>query len=233
MKKLLLLFVTAALAVTAHARELTFWIGDEKIAPDSEIVFTDTTLTNLGAGMQLLEYKPKLYVSSDIYTSKLMVKATCTSGQNIQLCCGGNCVAGTSVTKDGLKVNSNVKLALDFDYVEMPWNGSTLPAVKATIEAQDAAYPDTRIAFNITMDPNLASIKSVEAVKPVVLTQAGIEYYVPAGGTLQLFSITGTSVLKAAVQGSGVIETSSLSRGVYVYTLATASGNLTGKIIVK
>lgn len=236
MKKLLLLFASSALCLCAQAKELTFWDGDKKIEPNAEITYGGYELTDMGGGFSELKYAPDLYISSDLFTSTLNVTVTCLSGHNLQICCGGQCIAATPDKpgeKTNLKVQSNQKLPLDFDYVQFPYTGGEMPVVKAKIEAQDGKNEATHIAFTITMDPKTGAVKSVETVQPVSVANGRLEYSLPGNGTIELFAITGRSVLKANVHGSGTVDTSDLARGVYVYTLTTASGNRSGKFIVK
>lgn len=232
MKKLLLILASAAAAMTAQARELTFWLGDEKIEPGSSIEFTKPEVTDLG-GVDQLMFAPELYISSDIYSSKIKVTAVCTTGQTFQMCCGGQCSNGTTVVKENVKVQTGQKLPLEFEYVEFPWMGGEYPTIVTEFEAQDGSYENTNIKFVLTMGPDGASVEAVEVDAPVRITSAGIVYNLPAGGTIELFSITGSRALKASLHGSGTLDTTSLKRGVYVYTLATPSLSRTGKLVVK
>ena len=217
------------MALTAQARELTFWIGDQKITPGSTL---ESNKYELIGGL-MLQMDPQLYISSDIYTSKATITANCTSGQSIQMCCKGSCESGKTVTKEGVKIQTNEKLPLEFEYFEQtPFSGE-LPTIVTEFTAQDGTYENTRISFILYMGKEGCYAKAVEADNPIMLVPGGIAYNLPEGGTVELFSITGSSVLKAAVHGIGLLDTSSLGRGVYVYSVSAPSLSRTGKVVVK
>ncbi|MDE5727245.1 MAG: hypothetical protein K2H94_03850 [Duncaniella sp.] len=88
MKQLYALLLIALLGGTVSARELTFYMGDQKITPGSTVYFSDIKVQELGGGMKMLTYDPSLFLTTDIYSSKIQVVAECTSGQTIQMCCG-------------------------------------------------------------------------------------------------------------------------------------------------
>ncbi|MDE6178557.1 MAG: T9SS type A sorting domain-containing protein [Duncaniella sp.] len=234
MKQLYALLLIALLGGTVSARELTFYMGDQKITPGSTVYFSDIKVQELGGGMKMLTYDPSLFLTTDIYSSKIQVVAECTSGQTIQMCCGALCESGTTVTKNNVKIQTGDMLPLQFEYMNSTFTGEEYPVVTATIKAMDTAYPETLVTFNIVMGPNVSSLSKVEAAKSVRYTQAGLEYNVNGQAAISLYSITGTQVLAAKVNGSGTVDTHSLRPGVYIYTVTATDGNRsTGKIHVR
>lgn len=233
MKQFYALLLIILLGGSVSARELTFYQGDQKITPGSTIYFSDYQVLENG-GMKTLIYNPNLFLTTDIYSSKIQVVAECTSGHIIQMCCGGQCEAGPTVTKNNVKIQTGAKQALDFEYKNAPFTGEEYPVVIATIKAMDTAYPETLVTFNIVMGPNVSSLSKVEAAKSIRYTQAGLEYNVNGQANISLYSITGTQVLAAKVNGSGIVDTHSLRPGVYIYTVTATDGNRsTGKIHVR
>lgn len=149
MKKFYLSIMAGLLALSAGARELTFYNGNDPIAPGSKVEFEAIEVEDYGDYKEV-RMAPKLYVSSDIFTTDLTVTATCTSGQTIQLCLGGRCQAGETVTKT-VKAATNEKVALDFDYIAELDADEEIPVVTTTIEAQDGTHAETHISFTIVM----------------------------------------------------------------------------------
>lgn len=229
MKKPLLFLAAALVAFSASAREFTFWLGDQQITPGQTIEFNDYELV----GGALLQMKPNLMVSSDIYTSKAIVTADCTSGQSIQMCCGGQCSSGTTVVKENVKIQTGQKVALDYEYLETKPFSGTLPTIVTEFSVRDAAYEGTETGFVLYMGPEGCYVSAVDADSPVAVTPAGLRYNLPNGGTVEIFSITGASVLKTTVKGSGLVETAQLSRGVYIYTVSAPGCSRSGKMVVK
>ena len=117
MKKLYFLMAALLVGGISQARELTFYFGNDVVEPNSTVVLKEVVMA------------PPLYVSSDIYTKDLKITATCTSGQEIQLCAGGNCMTGPTVTKEGIKVQPDQKLALDLEYIAQMPVDETAPRV--------------------------------------------------------------------------------------------------------
>lgn len=170
MKKIL---IAAAMlcAMTASARELTFYIGDTPIENGSTIEFSDFKVETYDDGYRGVTMAPELFVSSDIFTEKVSITAECTSGQTIQLCAGGNCMAGTKVTKNNVTLKTDTKLPLMFDYVNNDIEpGAEVPKVTAVISAQDGDFADTFKSFTIVMAEKAALGNVSVDVTPV-------EYY--------------------------------------------------------
>lgn len=225
MKKLYLTLLAAAVCMTAQARELTFYIGDTEITDGQTINFTDIELTERG-GAYMLTMAPELYVSSDIFTSKLTITATCTSGETIQMCAGGNCETGTTVTKNGIVVQPNTKLPLEFEYITRGFDISNpIPVVTATIEAQDGTYTATHKSFTIVMSDN-ASLTLIENRNDIRCVNGAIEYTLDSAAPFALYNIDGLLVTRQQLSGHGTISTAGLPTGVYVYTLGDRSGKL-------
>ncbi len=227
MKKFYLLLAGLAVAGMSQARELTFWYGDQKIEPNSTIHFDEISQTPAGTVME-----PELYISSDIFTNKATISATSTSGQSIQMCAGGNCEQGVSVTKKDVTLRANQKLDLEFEYVHS--GTGEVPTVIVTFEAQDGAYTSTNISYTLVMNGENSSLTLIENKKALRYTSAGLEYNLDGNGVIALYDITGRQVLNVAAEGQGTINTHALRTGLYIYSLRTDKGNkTTGKIYVK
>lgn len=226
MNKLYLAICGVALAFTAQARQLSFYIDDTPITSGSTIEFTDVIVDDYGTAMDVT-MAPNLYVSTDLFTNELTVKATCTSGEMISMCAGGNCSSGTTVTKEGVTVQTGEKLPLRFEYMATELDsGTEIPTVTTLIEAEVAGDAGTHIEFVIVMGPEGASVVEIERAQSVVVTSAGLVYNLDAPATLTLYNMCGNRVLEAGLSGSGVLNTGNLARGLYIYSLGGKSGKL-------
>lgn len=228
MKKLYISLFSALIAFGASARELTFYLGDTKIAKDANIEYNDITIDTTD-GFQAVAMEPKLYLSSDIFSANIEVKATCTSGQEIQICAGGECTPGTTVTKDKVKIQTNEKLDLEFHYRVDLGMDEEVPTVTTIFEAKDTKYPDaTYTSFTLIMGKT-AGVQVIENNTDITVTPAGLVYTLNVPTTLAIYDITGKQALNTQLQGTGVVDTSSLVKGIYIYR----AGNTSGKFIVK
>lgn len=227
MKKLYAIMLGLALGLSAQARELTFYLGDEVIAPASEIEFNDITVEDMGA-FSIVTMAPDLYISSDIYTSELNITATCTSGQTVQMCAGGACKSGQVVKKENVKVQAGAKLPLRFDFETELGPGEPIPNVVTLLEAQDGDFEQTHKQFVITMGQK-GSVETIELPAGVRVLDGALAYELSAPARLTLYNAAGACVLDATLDGCGTISTAHLAKGIYVYAL----GKTTGKIFIK
>lgn len=234
MKHLYALLLVILVGGSASARELAFYQGDKKLTSGETLYFADIKVEDIGGGYKMLTYDPNLSLTTDIYSSKIQVTATCTSGQTIQMCCGAQCESGTTVVKNNVKIQTGAMLPLQFEYINYEFQGDDYPVVTTTIKAVDTAYPDTEITLNVVMGPNVSSLAKIEAAKSVRYTHAGLEYNLDGQANISVYSITGTQVIAAKVNGSGTLDTHSLRPGIYIYSVTNADGNrTTGKIHVR
>lgn len=226
MKKFLLLLAAAAVYCSAGAVELTFWLGSQKIAPGQTVQFNDITVETYDSWKEVA-MKPDLYISSDSYLEAVKITADCTSGQMIQMCCGKNCTAGVSVTKDDLTLTGSQKLALQFDYINNDMDlDQAIPTVVTVFEAEDGNYPDSKVTFVLEMNKQSAALSVIEANSAVKAVAGGLSYKAAEAGMLSVYSITGMTVFNANVSGEGTVK---LPRGLYVYSF----GGRTGKIYIR
>lgn len=224
MKKFFLIAAAALIfSVGAQARTLTFYIGSKPITSGETIPFEDFVVENYGDYKEVM-MKPELFITTDIYTSKLMVSAKCTSGESIQMCAGGACERGTTVTKNGIRIQTNEMLPLIFDYIVELDLDQEIPTVVTEFEAQDGDYKETHITFTLIMGKD-AGITLIEHNHNLRGIRGGVAYDVESETALQLFTIEGVRVLDATVNGTGSLNLG-LNPGIYVYTLGAQSGKL-------
>ncbi len=227
MKKFYLLLCAAALGLTAQARQLTFYIGDQVITPGSTVEFSDILIEEEG-GVQYVTMAPSLSLGTDLYM-KVDIVADCTSGQTIQMCAGGACSTGTKVVKEGVAISTGAKVPLKFEYEDEFDSGVTIPDVTTSFSAVCPDYPETKIEFVLVMGSELNSLTVIETPAELKVVPGAIEYNVTSATEFSLYNAAGTCVLNTTLKGNGAVATDSLAAGIYVYAL----GAKTGKIYVK
>lgn len=125
MKKTLLILSALAASMAANA-ELNLYMGSQELVASQQYWFNDMTVNDEGNYVEV-KIDPKLSVRADKLTFDVQVTAECTSGQQIQMCCGGACEKNTKVVKSGLKVDANGSLNLDFEFTGEFDNASQIP----------------------------------------------------------------------------------------------------------
>lgn len=226
MKKFYITMLCLAAMTCAQAMELTFWLGDKKIEPGTTAEFTEVTVDDYGDYKEVF-MEPKIYLSSDIYSSSIKVTASCVSGQNIRLCCNGNCQTGKEVTKNDVTLRREERLDLQFEYIEELDAGVEVPTVVTRISAEDIYDEESRVDFVLVMGVEGASLNKVETGADVVVPVPGaVAYSVSATAPFAIYATDGTCAFESTVTGDGTVA---LQPGIYVYKL----GNISGKILVK
>ncbi|MDE6270286.1 MAG: hypothetical protein K2M12_05455 [Muribaculaceae bacterium] len=225
MKKLLLILTFMALVQYASAIELSFWLGNQKITPGETIKFTDIQVEEYDDWKEVT-MKPNIYLMSNIYSSEVKLTATCTSGQEIQVCTNGKCRKGATVTVDDFVLQTNQKFDIGFDYIYEFDLDEEIPTVVTTIEAEETSSPGSRVYFVIEMSEKSASITEVKASEWVMGIAGGVAFRAEAPTHLLVTNILGASVCNREVSGEGTLA---LPQGLYVYRF----GSKTGKIYVK
>lgn len=226
MKKFYTTLLAAAMILPIQARELTFYNGDTPIANGSTVYFNDIEVEKDG-GITIVYMEPALSIGTDLFAADIVVTATCTSGQTIQMCCGGLCSAGETVTKTGVTVQTDARLPLQFDYITELDEGQDIPTVTTVFEATCADGSVTPVKFTLVMtDP--AGVTSATAAESTLRSVAGaLEYDVEGSAEFTLSALDGSTVYNATLSGSGSIATGNLSPGIYVYSLGAKTGKIT------
>lgn len=233
MKKFYAICAALLAAASVNAQQLTFYIGGKAIEPNAKIYFNEMEKEAAGSSKVEVTMDPKLELGIDLYSSHINVKAECTSGQKIQMCAGGTCVSGTSVTKNDLKIQTNDKINLQFEYIGVLGVNDEIPTVVTNFEAWVTDEEADARKFTLVMNQQESSLMIIENNKAVEFTSAGLAYNVKGNATLSLFNALGQSAMKQNVHGNGVVSTSNLPRGLYFYTLRGNGVNQSGKIYIK
>ena len=224
MKKIYLSMLALLLCFgVAEARKLTFYIGQTAITSGETVSFEDIVVDDYGDYREVT-MAPELYLTTDIYSSKISITAKCTSGQSIQMCAGGACEMGTTVTKQNVTLQPNALLDLKFDYIVELEGDEAIPVVVTEFSAVDTAYPETAVSYTLVMGEK-GSVTLIENRADLVAVAGGVQYNVEQPTQLELVDIQGCKVTEATVNGYGFLPVDAPA-GVYVYTFGENSGKI-------
>ncbi len=240
MKKIYLLAACALMAGSISAKELSFQMGGKTLVPGETYGCSNVVLdTTWDTEYPDIAIDPHLFLVSDIAASDVTLTAECTSGQKIQVCAGGDCAKGTTVTKKDLVLQAGVPFATDFEYTDVTGkipaaDLNQLPVVVAEVTAMYGEDASTAVKVIIAMSTaeNLkeASVTVIKEDAALRVVEGGLVYNVDKASTIALYDMSGKRVMSANVRGEGQLSTAGLARGIYAYTI---SGGKSGKIFVK
>ncbi len=220
-KHLLLALALLPGALTANAA-IDMYMGEQKLDIDGTYTFNTITDYELGG----YKIDPGLYVISSEDT-EATITAACTSGQKIQMCCGGLCTIGTTVTKE-VELQADKKLNLEFEYLDMDLTDSAnMPKnITTTITVESIKAQSYTIVLNAD-GSGIAAV--VDGDRNVAYADGELVYNVSKPCNLTLCDTNGRIVLDAAVNGNGSMSLANIAKGIYIYRL----GQNAGKILVK
>lgn len=203
----------------ANAANITLYLDDKTVEPGSTTIFNDIETTDLG-GYYEVEMKPDFQMASDANVSGVTVVATCTTpGQQIQLCCGGQCEVGTSVTKQGISLSKGAKLPLEFHYMGDADTLDEIPTITATLAISYEGKTDN---YNVVMNDK-SGVSVVAADKDAFVSGRTLIYNVATPSAAVVYYANGAVAMSASVAGNGSLDLSNLPAGLYICRVGKTS----------
>ncbi len=227
MKRILASALVAMLAAAPlSARELRFFNGSTEVASGETVESSAFTVTPIGNGRVEVTFAPELFLWSDIFTNSITMTADCVSGQAIQFCPGGECVSGTSITKENITVTADQKLDIKYEYIAELEESEKIPTVVTELSAFDAKHTDVKTEMTIVMssDSGVAGIFVNDSSFKAIAGAVKYDFATPT--EVILYTLSGETLYTAVLEGTGTIDTSSLSTGLYLYKTGTKSGKI-------
>lgn len=232
MKKIYAFIAAAIVAGSASAQTVNFTRNNEVIENGSTFEFTDVKIedwSEYGLGY-VFKFDPEIYITTTADT-KVDVVAECTTGQTINLCCGGNCVNGKTVTKSDIQLTASKPLNTKFDYEGTVMDLANIPSLVSTDLTVYKAGTKTALT-SITVvfkygENGVAAVITND--KSFSFANGAINYTVEGNTNAALYNAEGKCVLNTEVNGQGSISTTGIPAGIYIYRL----GNKTGKIFIR
>lgn len=221
MKKFYFLAASALLATSLQAQDLTFYMGDKVIEPGTTVYSNEGEIES-----DFFQLDPHLSIVSATGGTIDYIKAECTSGVKVQMCCGGMCEMGETVTKTNIEAPAGEKVDLQFEAMGFE------AAPQDITTNISAAKGNEVVAFTIIMNYDEASVTIMKADETVRYNGSALLYNVNESSTITVYDAAGHKVMGAGVNGNGSIATDQLAKGVYLYNIRGAV-NKSGKILVK
>ncbi|MDE7181274.1 MAG: T9SS type A sorting domain-containing protein [Muribaculaceae bacterium] len=221
MKKIYALLACAAVALGTQAQNVKFFYQGHEIENGTTLVYSDQE-------EQGFDYvlAPAVTVVATA-SQQIKVVADCTTGQSIQLCIGGGCQSGTSVTSASFRANAGQSYDLEYEYFSPV---EITEIVSTDITVIDDLFGSTINKITLKFDPDAAGVKvTAVSAENVTVGNGALNYSVEAPTTLALYNTAGQEVYNATVREQGSVSTASYAPGIYIYRL----GSKTGKFVVK
>lgn len=228
MKKFYIILTALAATVSMQAGDLKFMLGDKTIAKGETVTFNE--IEDDGYGTFIIA--PDLAVIDTESTTAGVVVAECTSGQDIQMCAGGNCMRGKSITKTGLTFTANVRFPLQFEYSNFTAESAEdLPKnITVNFTAEDGLEGEASLV--VVLNGDNGAVGAVLGDKAEVrVAGRNLMYKVNGQCTLTLHNILGVRAMQTTLNGAGSVALNDLPKGIYVYTIQGGT-NISGKISI-
>lgn len=224
MKKFYTLLAASLFAVAANAATINFMQNGAVLPNNDEVSFDKGAVDPYGG----ITYNPEIFILSD-QSVTVNVKAISLTGQQIQMCCGGDCESGENVTKNDVKLVGGTPLETQFEYIYIPKEGVEKPSIVSALLAVELPEDPGEYVAQLTVmfDLKSNSVSVLEADTDVVYRNGSLEYNVDKAYEFAIYDTNGRMVYSAVVNGKGSIDTTSLADGGYIYRI----GNKAGKFL--
>lgn len=231
MKKIYAFIAGILVAGTAAAQTVNFTQNNNVIANGSTFEYNNAEIedwSDMGYGYEV-KFDPMIYISTTADVT-VDVEAVCTTGQSINLCCGGTCVGGTTVVKSGVQLSAETPVYTRFDYDQYFSDLSKVPATISTdLTVYKAGTKTALTAITVVFHYGNNSVTVITKDNAFSYANGAISYFVDGSAAAALYTTDGRCVLNTKVSGRGSISTTGIPAGVYIYRL----GSKTGKILIK
>lgn len=221
MKKFYTLLAASVFAVAANAVTISFVQNNVSLPFGEEITFNTGSVDMFGS----ITYNPGIYVLSDQDVT-VNVKAMCLTGQKIQMCCGGDCESGESVTKDNIKLSGGTLLDTQFEYIYVPKQGEEKPSIVTALLAVEKpeSLGEYVAELYVNFDLKNSSVSILEADREVVYRNGLLEYNAGQLCEFTIYDSNGRIVYNTSINGQGSINLEHLAQGNYVYRIGNKAG---------
>lgn len=226
MKKI---FTSAALAIFcafASSAAITVTVDGKPLENEATVKFTadDFKSTPMGPVFRFIAEKD-FVINAD--AAPIQFTLISDNGTGFGFCpdvCYAPELRGDTYTCSGELTKKENTVSIHKEYVMQP----SLPKSQCYMAVQ-LTQGDDYFAFVIEVDTEAAGVGNVDAASQVSFANNVVSYSLSAPSELAVYSITGSKVLSHTVSGTGSVDLSHLSRGVYIYTLA----GKTSRVLVK
>lgn len=243
MKKIFTLLMFSFCCMWGMAQSLSFTCNGKFVENGSTVISDKAEIVEIPGAPQFgkkVLFTPGICLKSDI-TAEVVVVLEALD-KNLQFCAvDGSCVdvfSGTSAQKTGTiegGKESDLQIHYDPGFLQDPSNLTAHAIVSAWYKGDESS----KISINLVMsnDPEVLSVEDVKVGNSKVAYDGHNLVYAfnnDEARQLVVYTLDGRKVLEMPVVGKeGKITLSSLTDGIYVYSIAGQSGVEKGKIWVK
>ena len=246
MNKLYAIAGALLLGMSAQAQDLKFYDFDGKEIEDGATYYCNRTTEDTG---KRFAFDPGITIVGS-NTGSINVTVTCYTTlpvdvdpdypeyssplQQLSLCCGGACQTFTDkLTKSNVSITADTPLAMEYEF-KGKYNSTTpiTKDVKTEVEVQYSFAPATLKKFTVIFNHDDSGVKNVANDNAVKVVDGAIVLNLDRAAKVAVYDMQGRKVMSQAAEGNAVISTSSLQKGVYVYTV-NGGVSKSGKILVK
>ena len=241
MKKFLLSAALISSAILGtNAQVLSFLDKEGKnIANGSTYVFEGYDEEELIPGMVIVTVNPAISVTSSA-DATITVQTTLIKGEGYQLCAGGNCVSGNPaspvITKNNVSAVANKAIDLELEAILNFYGNDpvVVPFYEILVEAWYNSNPSNKVSFTLNMgNVGDAGVDHITADgSSVTVIGKELKYDVIGSASVNVYSLSGKTVVSKTVSGNGSISLGNLPKGVYMYKVSGKAGR-SGKFIIK
>lgn len=201
MKKIYLLGAVAMLAASASAQTLTFYVAGQKVENGATAYSDKAEVYPLGT-IEDVTLDAQLEIEGD-QDGAFNITTTCTSGEEIQLCCGGECIFGKTITKKDVAIKAGEKIAGDLHWANGAWEaGKAYPVVTINVSGYYVGNEANKTECTIVLDTT-AGVMNV--IGGNALSVQNGQVLVNGSADVEVYTIDGRRVAN-----------SDLAKGIYV-----------------
>lgn len=230
MKKIFTLLMIAFAAMTASTQNLTFKC-EGKVINNGE-TFYSSSVNEVYASLGWLYFEPKIHIVS-VTGGDVEVSAQSLDNKSLELCFGGTCVAGTSITNSSkIKPNEEVDIQLHANAQE-----AEIATYKVKLTAKCGSVVTS---FTLVMSNDPKEETSIEEISNengiISVNGKTLNYSFDHASRIEIdiFSLDGKKMMSNAVDTSkGSIDVSHLSNGIYLYRVTVGNNSISKKFIVE
>ncbi|MDE6192129.1 MAG: T9SS type A sorting domain-containing protein [Muribaculum sp.] len=233
MKKLTTLLFGVMCAFATNAQDFTCTVNGQTVE-DGGTVTVGYTYGLDGAPFWVSKPAISLTSSEDL---SCLIKTSCQPGTPVKFCYGvckdASLENGFDVISYDFNLKANEAEKLDIEYEDFTAADESVVPEKSSVDVIVSVKLRQRFHFTIVFDgkATAAGIDNVADNGNFVNLAAGniLEYNVPAGTKLDVYSLNGATVIERTINGHGSLSLDRLAPGVYLYK----AGELSGKVLVK
>lgn len=216
-----------------NAQEITYFMGETQLTDGGQYEYSEGDFVSYGSetfGALTVNPDLKILCQRD---ATVNIRAISLTGQDIQMCAGGECVIGTDIYKQDVAITARKLKNLELEYIDvLDLNDLTPVIIKITTEVNNT-IDNLEYGIQLTLNPTTKTLYTeMIYCEDVKVTNNAIIYQLDSECTLQIYNMRGMLIETGIIAGQGEYDLMNLQRGLYIYRIQGAK-NYQGKIMLK